>query len=44
MEKVSYYRNVVPINVVEFIDKECNDIQMIKYSIILFEKDKYQTI
>ena len=44
MEKSSYYRNAVPINVVEFIDKECNDIQMIKYSIILSEKDKFQTI
>ena len=39
MENISYYRNIFSISVVEFMDKERNDNQMIKYSIKLIEKN-----
>ena len=39
IENVSYYRNMFLISVVDFMDKERNDNQMIKYSIKLTEKD-----
>ena len=39
IENVSYYRNMFSISVVDFMDKERNDNQMIKYSIKLIEKD-----
>lgn len=37
---ISYYRDDVSISMVEFLDKERNDNQMMKYSTTKFGKDE----